>query len=36
VLLEGGRIVVEGSHTELVARQGRYARLYAVQAGWYA
>jgi ATP-binding cassette subfamily B protein len=35
VVLEGGRIVEEGSHAELVARQGRYARLYEVQAGWY-
>jgi ATP-binding cassette subfamily B protein len=35
VVLEGGRIVKEGSHAELVARQGRYARLYEVQAGWY-
>jgi ATP-binding cassette, subfamily B, bacterial len=35
VVLEGGRIVEEGSHAELLVRPCRYARLYAVQAGWY-
>jgi ATP-binding cassette subfamily B protein len=35
LVLEHGRIVEEGSHTELIARGGRYARMYATQAQWY-
>ena len=31
VVLEGGRIVETGSHADLLARQGRYAQLYALQ-----
>ena len=31
VVLEGGRIVEIGSHAELIARQGRYAQLHALQ-----
>ncbi|MDQ4069172.1 MAG: ABC transporter ATP-binding protein/permease, partial [Actinomycetota bacterium] len=35
VLLAGGRVVEDGSHEELVAAGGRYARLYEVQASHY-
>jgi subfamily B ATP-binding cassette protein MsbA len=31
VVLEGGRIIEIGSHAELIARQGRYAQLHALQ-----
>ena len=33
--LENGRIVEEGVHDDLVERQGQYAHMYSVQAGWY-
>lgn len=32
VVLEGGRVVEEGSHTELLRSGGRYARLWSQQA----
>jgi subfamily B ATP-binding cassette protein MsbA len=32
LVLEGGRIVERGQHEELIARQGRYHKLYTVQA----
>ena len=35
VLLAGGKVVEDGSHTELVAAGGRYAELYEVQASHY-
>ena len=35
LVLEGGRIVEDGSHAELVALGGRYATLYMMQAGRY-
>jgi len=31
VVLVGGRIIEEGTHDELLARQGEYAKLYAMQ-----
>ncbi|MEV6930135.1 ABC transporter ATP-binding protein [Dactylosporangium sp. NPDC051485] len=36
VVLDGGRIVEQGTHDELVALDGRYAQLYASQARAYA
>jgi ATP-binding cassette subfamily B protein len=35
VVLEGSRLVEAGSHEELQAKGGRYAELYAIQAGAY-
>ncbi len=35
VLLAGGRVVEDGSHTDLVAAGGRYAELYEIQASHY-
>jgi len=35
LVLDGGRIVEEGSHAELMAREGHYASLYEMQAGRY-
>ena len=36
VLLEGGRIVEQGTHAELLARGGAYARAWARQSGGFA
>lgn len=33
--LEKGKIIERGTHTELLAQQGRYAELYEVQAQYY-
>jgi ATP-binding cassette subfamily B protein len=35
IVLEGGRIVESGTHDELVANPGRYARMFALQAEGY-
>jgi ABC-type multidrug transport system fused ATPase/permease subunit len=35
VVIDRGRIVERGTHQELVALDGRYARLFALQAKGY-
>jgi ATP-binding cassette subfamily B protein len=35
VVMDGARVVEVGSHEELVARRGRYAELYGIQAAAY-
>lgn len=35
VLMEEGRIIEEGTHAELLAKQGRYYELYETQAKYY-
>ena len=35
LVLENGQFVVIGTHEELVARSGRYAELFALQAAGY-
>jgi len=35
IFLEGGRIVEDGSHAELMALNKRYAAMYSIQSGWY-
>jgi ATP-binding cassette subfamily B protein len=35
VVLEGSRVAECGSHEELMARRGRYAELYGIQAAAY-
>ncbi|MBD3919862.1 ABC transporter ATP-binding protein [Paenibacillus sp. PR3] len=35
LLMQDGRIVEQGSHDELVAKNGEYAQLWAMQSQWY-
>ena len=35
LVLDGGRIVEDGTHAELLARRGRYHRMFTSQAAWY-
>ncbi|MDI3288580.1 ABC transporter ATP-binding protein [Polyangium sp. 15x6] len=35
LVIDGGRVIEEGTHTELVAKDGRYARMFALQAEGY-
>ena len=35
VLMEDGKIIEEGTHTELLMKQGRYYELYETQAKYY-
>jgi ATP-binding cassette subfamily B protein len=35
LLLDGGRIVEQGSHDELMRLGGQYALMYSAQAKWY-
>ena len=35
-VLHDGRVTEQGTHAELMARRGRYAELYAMQASQYA
>ena len=36
LVLEGGKVLEEGSHQALLAAEGRYARLFRLQAEGYA
>ena len=36
VVMDGGQIAEQGTHEELLARNGRYASMVEVQSDWYA
>ena len=36
LVLDGGRIVEDGTHEQLLARRGLYHRMFTAQAAWYA
>ena len=35
LIFDAGRIVEEGTHDQLIANNGKYARMFAAQAEWY-
>ncbi|HET7302582.1 MAG TPA: hypothetical protein VFI74_04600, partial [Candidatus Saccharimonadales bacterium] len=35
LVLDGGKVIEEGAHAELVAKNGRYAQLWAHQSGGF-
>ena len=35
ILIEGGKIIQEGSHQELIEKGGRYAELFEIQSKYY-
>ena len=35
LVLKEGRLIENGTHDELISRGGEYARMWALQAGWY-
>ena len=35
LVLDGGHIVEDGTHEELLVRRGLYHRMYTAQAAWY-
>ena len=35
VVMDAGQIVEEGTHEELMNRNGKYREMYAAQAQWY-
>ena len=35
MFLEDGRIIEQGTHDELIALRGQYAKMYSIQAEWY-
>jgi ATP-binding cassette subfamily B protein len=35
ILIDQGKIAEEGTHEELIMKNGLYANMYKVQANWY-